>query len=81
MRLTKRLTVCATIIGLSIVSAFTTDLSHAKLTRQAKNRTETVYNVRTFGAKADGKVLDTRAINKTIDAAALAGGATRLAQS
>jgi len=76
MRLTKRLTLCATIIGLSIVSAFTTDLSHAKLTRQAKNRTETVYNVRTFGAKADGKVLDTRAINKTIDAAALAGGGT-----
>jgi polygalacturonase len=34
------------------------------------------YNVRTFGAKGDGKTLDTDAINKTIEAAAAAGGGT-----
>ena len=35
-----------------------------------------VYDVKTFGAKGDGKALDTAAINKTIDAAAAAGGGT-----
>jgi polygalacturonase len=35
-----------------------------------------IYDVRAFGAKGDGKALDTAAINKTIDAAAAAGGGT-----
>ena len=34
------------------------------------------FNVRSFGATGDGKTLDTPAINKTIDAAAAAGGGT-----
>jgi polygalacturonase len=34
------------------------------------------YNVRTFGAKGDGKTLDTAAVNRAIDAAAAAGGGT-----
>ena len=34
------------------------------------------YNVRNFGAKGDGKALDTDAVNKTIDAAAAKGGGT-----
>jgi polygalacturonase len=33
-----------------------------------------VYNVRAFGAKGDGKALDSPAINRAIDAAAAAGG-------
>jgi polygalacturonase len=35
-----------------------------------------VYDVRAFGAKGDGKTLDTAAINKAIEAAAAAGGGT-----
>src|ERR1041385_4940307 len=35
-----------------------------------------VYDVKTFGAKGDGKALDTAAINKAIDAAAATGGGT-----
>ena len=34
------------------------------------------FDVKTFGAKADGKTLDRDAINKAIDAAAAAGGGT-----
>jgi polygalacturonase len=37
-----------------------------------------VYSVRDFGAKGDGKTLDTAAINQTIDSAAKAGGGTVL---
>ena len=34
------------------------------------------YDVRAFGAKGDGRTLDTDAINKAIDAASAAGGGT-----
>jgi len=43
-------------------------------TNQARNLL--VYDVRTFGAKGDGKTLDSTAINKAIDAAAAHGGGT-----
>ena len=36
------------------------------------------FDVRKFGAKGDGKALDSPAINKAIDAAAAAGGGTVL---
>ncbi len=39
-------------------------------------RVASSYNVRTFGAKGDGKALDTAAINRAIEAAAKAGGGT-----
>jgi polygalacturonase len=35
-----------------------------------------VYDVKSFGAVADGKTLDTAAINKAIDSAHAAGGGT-----
>ena len=35
-----------------------------------------IYNVRDFGAKADGKAIDSPAINRAIEAAAQEGGGT-----
>ena len=35
-----------------------------------------IYNVMDFGAKADGKTIDSPAINRAIEAAAQAGGGT-----
>jgi len=43
---------------------------------QAALATLGMYEARGFGAKGDGKTLDTDAINKAIDAAAAAGGGT-----
>src|SRR5258706_6041236 len=39
-------------------------------------RSANALNVRAFGAKGDGKALDSPAINKAIDAAAASGGGT-----
>jgi polygalacturonase len=43
---------------------------------QAQLNTAGFYDVKSFGARGDGQTLDTIAINKTIDAAAAAGGGT-----
>src|ERR1700690_3029982 len=43
---------------------------------QSLTKTGHNYNVQMFGAKGDGKSLDSPAINKAIEAAAAAGGAT-----
>ncbi len=43
---------------------------------QAKQNPQNFYNVKTYGARGDGKVLDTDAINKTIETAAKNGGGT-----
>jgi len=40
------------------------------------NAAESTFDIRAFGAKGDGKTVDTPAINKSIEAAAAAGGGT-----
>jgi polygalacturonase len=45
---------------------------------RAASRSAAVYDVRAFGARGEGKTLDTRAINSAIDAASAAGGGTVL---
>jgi polygalacturonase len=43
---------------------------------QTRPTVQGFYNIRTFGARGDGRTLDTNAINKAIDAASGAGGGT-----
>ena len=43
---------------------------------QTKQNPQNFYNVKTYGARGDGKILDTNAINKTIETAANNGGGT-----
>lgn len=50
--------------------------TNLKRARRPEAGLATHYDVRSFGAKGDGQTLDTPAINKTIEAAALAGGGT-----
>lgn len=60
--------------GISVALALTGGRAFAAARRIA---TPTAFfNVRDFGAVGDGKVLDTPAINRAIDAAAVKGGGT-----
>jgi len=71
MQSRNRSVICiALVIGVAAVSASITQIG------SSQNRGTASYNVRAFGAKGDGKQLDTVAINKTIDAAVSAGGGT-----
>ena len=68
----------ATCAGLAVSLAWLTSQPIVTLAQRAQRSAPvaTSYSVRTFGATGDGKTLDTAAINRTIDAAAKAGGGT-----
>lgn len=63
---------------ISIVLIVVTLMSLAFLQRADSSRAENgdFFNVRAFGAKGDGKAVDSDAVNKAIDAAAAKGGGT-----
>ena len=60
-------------VGLVAVNA-SADPVCRSLAHEAHRRT--LYNVRSFGAAADGKTVDTPAVNRAIAAAAATGGGT-----
>src|SRR6266496_1371584 len=62
------------VVGFTLTSARTTYSNVASPT--AATTDAGVFDVRAFGAKGDGKALDTPAVNKAIEAAAQAGGGT-----
>jgi polygalacturonase len=64
-----------TLSPLALAAAATT-IGRSALAAAPAIVTETTVNVRTYGATGDGRTLDTRAINRGIDAVAAAGGGT-----
>ena len=63
-------------IGQTAVATRTTLLTSASSLPRIDADSGGVFDVKTFGATGDGKTLDSPAINKTIEAAAAAGGGT-----
>ena len=73
MKLRSHLVLSAAAIALALLLS---PISRLTVSSPARSVDAPVYNVKTYGAAADGKTLDTAAINKAIDAAAAAGGGT-----
>lgn len=78
MNLSKRLALLAITLALvaGCLPVWSTNVQSQKKTGSAKRSASPVYDVRAFGAKGNGRTLDTAAINKAIDAAASNGGGT-----
>src|SRR5258708_15636335 len=80
MRLMRNRTVIQIAASTLIASAALTTMpvTHSaarfELVRRSPSSVAIVYDVRVFGAKGDGKTVDTPAINRAIEAAAAAGG-------
>jgi polygalacturonase len=72
----KLLSVALIVTALSFCSLTLNNNKSVAQVKSYASNAENVFNVRTFGAKGDGKALDSPALNKAIDAAAKSGGGT-----
>jgi polygalacturonase len=77
MRIPKHLSLLVITSVLAVcLPVWSTNVQSKKKTGSAKLSASPVYDVRAFGAKGNGRTVDTLAINKAIDAAATGGGGT-----
>jgi polygalacturonase len=79
MRVKKRLRVYAALLGLASLLALAAaghDAAAQRRAARAQPNGAPVYSVRAYGARGDGRAVDTPAVNRAIEAAAAAGGGT-----
>jgi polygalacturonase len=80
MKLRRQVRVYAALLGLASLLALAAVRDNASAQRRAAARTQpndaAVYSVRAYGARGDGKTVDTPAVNRAIEAAAAMGGGT-----
>ena len=65
-------------MGLAAAAVTTVPVAYAASAKSSSPAEQSNFDIRTYGAKGDGKTVDTPAINKAIEAAAAAGGGTVL---
>ncbi|HJQ31659.1 MAG TPA: glycoside hydrolase family 28 protein [Pyrinomonadaceae bacterium] len=79
MKVKKGLRLYAALLGLALLLASAVVQSNASAQRRAARSQPNdalVYSVRAYGARGDGKTVDSGAVNRAIEAAAAAGGGT-----
>jgi polygalacturonase len=80
MRVKKRLRAYAALLGLAALLAPAAIHDNASAQRRTAARAQpndaAVYSVRAYGARGDGKTVDTPSVNRAVEAAAAAGGGT-----
>ena len=59
-----------------LIAFFALCTSQFSIMAQSSRSTPAIYNIKNFGAKGNGAVMDTKSINSAIEAAAAAGGGT-----
>src|ERR1700761_3413485 len=63
-------------MGLAAATVTTVPAAYAASTKSSNAGAQNVFDIRIYGAKGDGKTVDSPAINQAIEAAAAAGGGT-----
>lgn len=80
MKMKRQARLYAALLGLASLLALASVQDHASAQRRAAARAQpndaAVYSVRAYGARGDGKTLDSGAVNRAIEAAAAMGGGT-----
>ena len=79
MKFRRDVRACAALLGLASLLALAAAQSPASAQRRVARTQRNdagVYGVRAFGARGDGRTVDTPAVNRAIEAAAAAGGGT-----